>query len=402
MSSMRQDLGIWMTALTCVLLLSGCGKESTPNADGESGETAETGETTGDMPDPHAVAECEAMFACECSERPFASLEACIEIRTGQLAALATVAAERGLTWDPACAQARVDRLTAACDLSFYLHAAQTCQGAWCPLYVGDKAVGAECDELGRAELISECGQGSICTAPLARCEEYCPVAADGEACNPDPDGYQGPHCPDGLQCLWSDASSFCGTPPGLGDACSNDLNPICGEGGFVCAGKCSPEFACDGEICQPRPAAGEPCLLGQCAEDAYCEVETCVQAKPTGEACTVHLECQTGLCLDSSCTELPNQGELCGESGICAEGLSCAGFDGNSTCEPTVPHACVIAQNSCTVEYNGVCDSIGFSEDGVCELQDEDFYDCGNCVYNPGVCLEETGACPLGSDPDC
>jgi hypothetical protein len=408
-TSMHQGFGKWLPALAYALLLSGCDKAPSSDTGGETGETgenSETGETGDEMPDPYAVAECEAMFACGCEQRPFASLEDCVAIRTEQLAALAVVAEQRGLTWDPECAQARVDRLTAACDVSFALHPHETCTGGWCPLYVGEKAVGAECDLLGSAELVSDCGQGAICTLPNARCEEYCHVLEDGENCQGSQfgDGYLGEHCRLDLNCITTDGDSWsCGPPLGAGDACV-DLPlefgpPSCGAG-----------LICDGSICQNEPGAGAPCVLGKCAEGAYCDVDTCVEAKPNGEACNADLECQAGLCLDSICADPPDQvGESCLEEGVCADGLWCdlqqdeTGQNFEGTCRMPETHACTIATNGCAVEYNGVCEDETFNQSGPCEA-DEDHYDCGHCEYaggGPGICGEDSGLCPPGSDPD-
>jgi hypothetical protein len=345
---------------------------------------AEAGnETGGGSPDAYAAAECAALLACACQTPVYASLDECIEQRSEQLAALAAVASERGMTWDAGCAQARLDRLTAGCTDDYDNR--DYCMGEWCALYVGDKPQGSECDELGRAELLSECAAGAICRG--GSCNEYCHVFEGGELCG---DTFLGAMCPPGTSCIYVDLSSSCGTPPGEGEFCSA-VGPSCGAG-LVCA---------DDMTCTPKPAIGEACISNACVDAGWCDMGTCVADKPDGDPCTSSLECASSFCDTDTCAALPDQaGDSCASSYECAEGLVCD--SATLTCLLVEPETCTFAALGCAVEYNGVCDEQAMG--GACAV-DEDYYDCGYCPQiwqTNGVCNEGSGSCPPGSDPEC
>jgi hypothetical protein len=114
--------------------------------------------------------------------------------------------------------------------------------------------------------------------------------------------------------------------------------------GAVVDAGHCNFSFECatsgrfcsPGQVCAPRPIAGEPCGTG-CAAGNFCSGGICVAQLSPGAACSSSIDCQKDLYCDFGvampvCTPLKSPGETCDGFFACRNQDCLAGTCAGST----------------------------------------------------------------------
>lgn len=265
----------WMSCLGIFVGMPvGCDAGGTGGGATESGASDGDGDGDGgriepvdeaDWADATATALCGAQFDCACDPATTDGVDACVSVRSTELATRREMAVAAGLTYDPACSielQTRLRDLACGADAG----AGDTC--ASCSAYHGDRDEGEACEPI--ADGFSDCARGLTCAdgTCLDPCAPPGVIAGEGEAC----DSVE-TFC-DQAADLYCDASMICVAPPNAGEPCP----------AFLCASTawcntndpggpiCLPKYDIDG-ICS-IPAA---CLSGTCDP----ERSRCVPAPP-------------------------------------------------------------------------------------------------------------------------
>jgi hypothetical protein len=332
--------------LAFVLLVPACPKPPASDDEGGSSSESESG-GSGDAPwEAFAAAECQAYADCCMGTQGLAAdVETCTQSR---IATLATIAEAGTLSWDAACASARLDAIASTCMLG-----ATECAATQCSLFVGEAAAGESCASLaggaGYADA-AECASGLACRSNACASPDCAPLAcgAGGDACPPGSVCF----CPLSGEC-------GCAALGGEGDSCENfDVDP-----------PCAPEFVCD-VVCKQPAALGEPCnpeaSQPPCVTDAYCDADTlvCMEKLAAGEACETGPQCLSTDCEAGTCADYGQAGDPCdlGDPS-CDANLHCLLTDGG--------YACVTGRElgeACEA-YNGQCPLGSYCVAGVCQV---------------------------------
>jgi hypothetical protein len=226
---------------------------------------------------------CELAQSCECEPPPYADVETCVTALNAEVDEYKAEAEMYGLQFAQQCLDRILEGLDGlGCDNVY--SGSTAC--VICAAVHGDKAEGAACTMYGE---YSDCARDLRCNegvcvddCKLLQAGENCVSAgvfarcADGLYC--DGGGTQtclallapGDQCPTGAGCPtgnWCDpADTTCKALPKTGEACTV---------------LCEPAATCAEGTCQPRPAAGQPCLNQQCVFGASCDNGTCVEDPP-------------------------------------------------------------------------------------------------------------------------
>ncbi len=123
---------------------------------------------------------------------------------------------------------------------------------------------------------------------------------------------------------------------------------------GFPCGSGCASAFTCVNGICQPKLAAGAPCLsTSQCQQDLFCDISApapvCTARAPGGSPCTSNAGCVSGSCVPGQCM---------GTSFGCFRDTDCSArcADDGSPCTTSAQCAsgtCSVGGNFCTSNTN-------------------------------------------------
>jgi hypothetical protein len=133
---------------------------------------------------------------------------------------------------------------------------------------------------------------------------------------------------------------------------------------GFPCGTGCASAFFCSAGICQPKLAAGAPCLsTSQCQQELFCDIgapmPVCTAKQPGGSACTSSLGCASGQCIPGQCmgtsqscfrdadclSRCADDGSFCTTSANCSTGTCSVGGNlctSNLNCTAGGTDACV------------------------------------------------------------
>lgn len=120
---------------------------------------------------------------------------------------------------------------------------------------------------------------------------------------------------------------------------------------GFPCGGGCASDFFCSAGTCQPRLAAGAPCLSSlQCAEELFCDtaagpMPVCAAQLPGGSACTSDAACESGACVPGQCMGTVTE---CYRDADCSSRCADDGFP-CTTSSQCSSGTCSVGGNFCT-----------------------------------------------------
>ena len=278
------------------------------NSSMASGSAESSAGSTGDLADEadKLVSElpCQRYFECGCPAGAltgFESLDSCVEGQLAGMRALHEEAEALGLTFDPACVNARMTRfgkLGCAADWS------EAGPIVRCSMHVGDKQRGEPCTRFPDVDG-SDCGVGLMCHGGL--CDDPMPMYEVGDVC----------------YLSWP----FC-----VGDADCTDLDN-------------------DGEFrCEAMAHAGDPCLGGFWCVESVCDPdsEMCLALRELGESCgtvlevcALDLECASTGPTAGTCVAkmLKEPGAPCGLGDECTNGTACS--QESLICETPAPYIC-------------------------------------------------------------
>ncbi len=295
------------------------------------------------------------------------------------------------------------------CSLDAQCASSAYCSGMTC---LSKMLVGQACIASNQCQT-GHCVDGVCCDTVCAGSCSACSASkkgsgADGEcgvvAADTDPDeeclnegeptcGFNGV-CDGGGACQKFVAGTVCADPWCAGtflntlDTC--DGGGACADGGIV---DCAP-FAC----------AMGGCLTdctndAECAPAAYCDGAVCLPEKATGEPCAGANQCQSGFCVDGVCCEgaCASTCMACsaakkggGDDGAC--GPIAAGVDPDGECDNQ-------GESSCGTD--GSCDGEGacalYADATVCSAAE-----CVGSVFHAVDMCDGTGTCLDGGAEDC
>lgn len=219
---------------------------------------------------------------CDCSRQVFGSVEQCVDATTQQLEEDFARAREDGLVYDPECMAQQVNLYSIDWACLTFTELTQGLQVGIdtpsCKVYTGTVPLEGRC-QLYPMALGDDCAPELLCVGSTCQAVPEFTPRAEGEACDVRTDA-----CEPGTACLAppddpAGTDTRCTRLPGEGEACTvgcdvglwcavseDGLEAVCrtppGEG-EACGPpptRCAPGAYCEGTVCAPTLAEGEPC----------------------------------------------------------------------------------------------------------------------------------------------
>jgi hypothetical protein len=191
------------------------------------------------------------------------------------------------------------------CGAALFCDESRSCPGACTPLL----SEGQSCSDNDACQNGLSCSNGA-CSKPIAA--QF--VAAEGEACNPDP--ARAEYCKSGLSCALTGISSG---PSGAQVAFTCEKPPTDGSCHVGIPEECPSGQYCEGTTgsvtgtCKLLPTIGAPCARhfpndttaqAVCPPNSVCDAgtSTCRAYAHLGEPCSADAECYSSRCKDGQC----------------------------------------------------------------------------------------------------
>lgn len=228
---------------------------------------------------------CQQIVDCDCGEKVYTSVEACVADVDVAVANAKKTAADNMLVFDQSCYEKSFDKLLGLeCLASSEAPEGRDLLCPYCTAVHGDKPLGSPCTTYDDGA--SDCAGDLTCFSGV--CLSLCTQYAAGEKCTLETDDGPLPlPCVDGYYCGDSgncEVQANDGLPCDRSDACKSDYCDgagLCGRvpaQGEACDFFCQPGLVCEDGACAPAPAAGQPCFNSQCALGSQCnDVDVCV-----------------------------------------------------------------------------------------------------------------------------